>query len=225
MEAYRHLYAISLYDMPGADYYDRSDYDKLGSTPLTETAIVAEKLVNAFQDRYNIEKTNVIFLTDGIADNLRFGYDKNENVSTNSYGKKYIKVGRKTLSYDNLENAYPTVLRHLAKETGAKTIGFFLYSGPADIAYAFEGVSMPKVDSRREMLKKLKKEGVLHYSKTAGYDDYFIIKINEGSTTTETFAEQDVKDAKSIKRRFKSFNSGRKKSRQIVNKITDAVAA
>lgn len=228
MEAYKHLYAISVYDQPGAGYSDRSEFDKLGYTPLTETAIAAEKLVRDFQENYRIEKTNVIFLTDGIADSIRENYDPDANMPTSPdwYSKRYLKVGKKTISYTGSNEAYPAVLKHISKETGAKTIGFFLYSGAGDIKSAFIGVDYAPNRTRKDYLNQLKREGVLHFPKTAGYDDYFVIKVNpDDAQQQESFMDQDIKDAKSIKRKFKSFNSGRKKSRQIVNKITDAVAA
>ena len=41
---------------------------QLSSTPLNDTIMAAMKMVPAFQKKYNIDKMNTVFLTDGASD-------------------------------------------------------------------------------------------------------------------------------------------------------------
>ena len=123
----------------------------LSSTPLNESIMAAMKMVPAFQKKYNIDKMNTVFLTDGASDggerivsvsdddkdaefdawssrryghNVRFKkYTSNANtLLTDRLTKKTLKVG------DTRRGLTDTLLKVLKLRTGCKVLGFYVDS-------------------------------------------------------------------------------------------------
>ena len=123
----------------------------LSSTPLNESIMAAMKMVPAFQKKYNIDKMNTVFLTDGASDGgerivsvnendkdvesdtwttRRYGqdvkfkpYTSNANtLLTDRLTKKTLKVG------DSRRGLTDTLLKVLKLRTGCKVLGFYVDS-------------------------------------------------------------------------------------------------
>ena len=123
----------------------------LSSTPLNESIMAAMKMVPAFQKKYNIDKMNTVFLTDGASDggerivsvsdddkdaefdawsSKRYGqdvkfkkYTSNANtLLTDRLTKKTLKVG------DSRRGLTDTLLKVLKLRTGCKVLGFYVDS-------------------------------------------------------------------------------------------------
>ena len=123
----------------------------LCSTPLNESIMAAMKMIPAFQKKYNIDKMNAVFLTDGASDggerivsvddndknaeldtwssrryghNVRFKkYTSNANtLLTDRLTKKTIKVG------DSRRGLTDSLLKVLKLRTGCKVLGFYVDS-------------------------------------------------------------------------------------------------
>jgi hypothetical protein len=123
----------------------------LSSTPLNESIMAAMKMVPAFQKKYNIDKMNTVFLTDGASDggerivsvsdddkdaeldtwssrryghNVKFkNYMSNANtLLTDRLTKKTLKVG------DSRRGLTDTLLKVLKLRTGCKVLGFYVDS-------------------------------------------------------------------------------------------------
>ena len=123
----------------------------LSSTPLNDTIMAAMKMVPAFQKKYNIDKMNTVFLTDGASDggerivsvsdddkdaefdawsSKRYGqdvkfkkYTSNANtLLTDRLTKKTLKVG------DSRRGLTDTLLKVLKLRTGCKVLGFYVDS-------------------------------------------------------------------------------------------------
>ena len=123
----------------------------LSSTPLNESIMAAMKMVPAFQKKYNIDKMNTVFLTDGASDggerivsvsdddkdaeldtwsSRRYGHDvrfkkymSNANtLLTDRLTKKTLKVG------DSRRGLTDTLLKVLKLRTGCKVLGFYVDS-------------------------------------------------------------------------------------------------
>ena len=123
----------------------------LSSTPLNESIMAAMKMVPAFQKKYNIDKMNTVFLTDGASDggerivsvsdddkdaefdawsSKRYGqdvkfkkYTSNANtLLTDRLTKKTLKVG------DSRRGLTDALLKVLKLRTGCKVLGFYVDS-------------------------------------------------------------------------------------------------
>jgi hypothetical protein len=111
-------------------------------------------------------------------------------------------------------------------------IGFFLAENHNDF---FTGMRYSRnrdkkfIAGRDEKIRKeFLKNGIVSVKRGAGYDEFFIIKVatkRELHNRTEAFAPKKTEAIKDIKREFRKFSKSKKHTRQLVNKITDAVAA
>jgi hypothetical protein len=123
----------------------------LSSTPLNDTIMAAMKMVPAFQKKYNIDKMNTVFLTDGASDSGERVISLNDDDKTEddswfakrnggnwkykvvSYNanimltdrltKKTLSVGRSSGRNGGLTDA---LLKVLKMRTGCKVLGFFV---------------------------------------------------------------------------------------------------
>jgi len=228
----------------GISQYNFSELDSYGSTPLNQTLIAAEKIVNKFNKTYATQNTNVIVLTDGMADNIYAGGEhyrfkivnngKGVDVDTQDV---VVRVGKRTVRAGSGREMTAALVKNLREATGATTIGFFLGANKHDVksglAIAFNQDWIKAERFYDKNRKKFLGDGVLHLNAKAGYDDFFVIKIatpKERSRISDTFEVKNNKNGKSteikdIKRQFRKFAKTGKHSRQLVNKITDAVAA
>ena len=136
----------------------------LSSTPLNDCIMAAMKMVPAFQKKYNIDKMNTVFLTDGssdgnerkaitdpeeikriIAKNNFYG-NKNTDLLTEylSYDKNRILVDKQTKRQTNIDeykgrHALTNVLLKALKErTNSKVIGFYLESSKRLARYTLD---------------------------------------------------------------------------------------
>ena len=124
----------------------------LSSTPLNDSIMAAMKMVPAFQKKYNIDKMNTVFLTDGMSDgndrkvttdsqeikrllrNDNYFNKHNNNMMTQpfSYEKNHILVDkqtkRQTLVPYTREGLTDALLRALKERTHSKVIGFYIES-------------------------------------------------------------------------------------------------
>ena len=126
----------------------------LSSTPLNDCIMAAMKLVPAFQKKYNIDKMNTVFLTDGMSDGnerkvLTDPEDIKEFLKSKdyfdnhtdtriaktkhlSYESNHILVDkqtkRQTLVPRTREGLTDALLRALKERTHSKVVGFFIES-------------------------------------------------------------------------------------------------
>ena len=123
----------------------------LSSTPLNDTIMAAMKMVPAFQKKYNIDKMNTVFLTDGASDggerivsmnsddkdaeldrwsSRRFGHDvKFKNYISNANTLLTDRLTKKTLKVgDTRRGLTDTLLKVLKLRTGCKVLGFYVDS-------------------------------------------------------------------------------------------------
>ena len=128
----------------------------LSSTPLNDCIMASMKMVPAFQKRYNIDKMNTVFLTDGMSDGnerkvitdpeeikklmREDRYYGNRNTDTPTLKTKHMssehnhilvdkQTKRQTLlpTYGR-EALTNTLLKTLGERTGSKVIGFYIDS-------------------------------------------------------------------------------------------------
>jgi hypothetical protein len=128
----------------------------LSSTPLNESIMAAMKMVPAFQRRYNIDKMNTVFLTDGcsdggerivVTDTEEIEKDKLESSSNTWWGRRAGQEGlyfrefsrydtntlmtdrltKKTIKVnENRDGLTNALLKILKLRTGTKVLGFYV---------------------------------------------------------------------------------------------------
>ena len=178
---------------------------QLSSTPLNDTIMAAMKMVPAFQKKYNIDKMNTVFLTDGASDGgeriismsdddktepdswmtrrvggdwkfKKVGYDANI-ILTDRHTKKSLPVGN---ARRHLTDA---LLKVLKQRTGCKVLGFFV-DEKTTVGKSTLNRYFPQEDfyglgfktfDRKKVNAEFRKNKVLVVTENTGYDELYLL--------------------------------------------------
>lgn len=235
-DACRHLSTVGqsswkVMEDEGVSQWD-CELDQMGSTPLLQTMIASADIITSFQKRNGVQKTNVIVLTDGWADSIHINYDDDISVDTGREWDETYSINFKgtMVRGKDTQTLLASVVKAVGKYTNSNMLGFYLAD---DKGSFYQGLRYARsagksVNNSETIRKDFLKNGVTSMSNKAGYDEFFIIKIatrRELDNRTESFEPKKTEEIKDIKREFRKFSKGNKHTRQLVNKITDAVAA
>ena len=178
---------------------------QLSSTPLNDTIMAAMKMVPAFQKKYNIDKMNTVFLTDGASDGgeriistkegdktepdswlhrriggeWKFKYQKYDSnvILTDRKSKKSLPVGN---ARRHLTDA---LLKVLKMRTGSKVLGFFV-DDKTTIGRGTLNRYFPQEDfyglgfktfDRKKVNAEFRKNKVLVVTENTGYDELYLL--------------------------------------------------
>jgi len=196
--------------------------DTMGSTPLIQTTILAAKLTKEFQRKHQIQKTNIMFLTDGYPDSVHASIDEEANVKTNR-NSKMISFGGRLITGKGSREVYTNALKILKEITGAKILGFHLAHDASSFGQGYWDVKEKVHKEFKDILKTWRKDGHKVWQNQKGYDDYFIVKIGQKHESDE-FEPKKTETIRDIRNEFKKFNKTKKHTKQLVAKISEAVA-
>ena len=221
------LGAVHTYSSARFGYVDRYSVaacDEMGTTPLIQTVITTAHIAEKFQRKHGVQKLNIMMLTDGFADTIHTSYDKHKTISSNGFGAMSIMFKGKRVNADDTRSMLKACLQRLKEITNAKTIGFFLAANKSDYGHGLVNLGHRNYAFSEEY-KAWRKNHFTAMKNAAGYDDYFIIKVG-GKPVPEEFELPANKSEKisDIRNQFKKFNKSRKSTKQLVSKISDAVA-
>ena len=178
---------------------------QLSSTPLNDTIMAAMKMVPAFQKKYNIDKMNTVFLTDGASDggeriistkegdktepdswlhrriggDWKFKYQKYDSnvILTDRKSKKSLPVGN---ARRHLTDA---LLKVLKMRTGSKVLGFFV-DEKTTIGKNTLNRYFPQEDfynrgvktfDRKKVTAEFRKNKCLVVTENTGYDELYLL--------------------------------------------------
>ena len=236
-ESIKHLFAVKwVRSRERGGYSTQSStcpLDSMGGTPLIQSLIACEPLINELKAKTGIQNMNVMILTDGIADRLRVA-NQYHHIDANDIDTDdvRIKFGSKIISGKSRAELTASTIKILGELTKSTMIGFFLATNRHDFYYGYNILSDDlrafHPDGFNGLVKEFNSVGVMNFKKCGGYDDYFIVKV--GKKADDEFEVKPNKNGNDIKindvkRQFRSFSKSNKQSKQLVNKITDAVAA
>lgn len=214
-------------------YYNRSLplEDQLGSTPLNDTIIVANQIVEAFREKTRVQVVNVVFLTDGESNSLNNASDGNGGEIRTRYSGNVIltdKKSRKNYPFHGWNEQTDILLNVLKSNSEVNIAGFFL---------------IPKRRARREIqsifrndypadndvkFAKFKKDGVL-IVEDRGYDEYYIIPGGSDLSAVDSYDPlEDLSDDASkakIRSAFKKSTGGRVKNKVVLTKFIDLITS
>lgn len=218
-----------------------SKYEQLGGTPLDHTLIAANHIVNSFNKRTGVQKTNVVILSDGDSHMCL-----TENMSRRHYNKPMIGtiktiIGKKQYSIDLCgtskyrNNRYVTMqlVDILKKSTGSTLICFYIAQGKNASRSMVNLMTNFDYKSSSTLTETYKKEGYAYKAKCLGYDSYFMIsnnlQINDEDDFDFSYEKQiDIAEDKSAQNKLaKQFSKHNKKNRQnriIMTKFAEIIA-
>ena len=202
--------------------YPVSDADSFGGTPLNETIMASRFIIRDFKAKYGIQKTNVVYLTDGDAQRMYV----NRNLSDmDTYGT-LINYEGQMIDGGIYMNLTDKLLNQLRKE--ATVIGYFI----ADTSYNFRGKmwqaegSFVTEERTKEVRKLYNKQKFVQYDNVLGYDKFFILK-GEGrslDTTDDEFVVSENAKKGEILRAFKKHANSKKANKVLATQFAKMVA-
>lgn len=218
----------------------------LSSTPLNETIISAMKLVPEFKEKYRLQKVHAVFLTDGEANTIdNVWTDKpSDGITTHgctqSVSAYHGAIIRDPISREQvyIEQAYRTfvtkgLIQLMKKTIDCTVIGYYLLTSSEmrrNISNFFtSGIQLEnaQLDFRRNKFAVIK---------TAGYDEYYLLKSEESSIYNHGNRKSDIEDdddtfevAENATRRgiasaFAKFNAGKMSNRVVLNRFINLIA-
>jgi len=206
----------------------QSSCESLGSTPLIETLFVAEHLVADFKKKHNVQKMNLIMLTDGSPSTW---YVKGQedtfwyrNTFTGEINGKVIKSD----SEGTDQSFYKQVLQSF-RDVGVQVTGFFLAKNRAcvrNLMYAEgEGGDMMwnKID---KTWKEVSKNNLCVLDSFLGHDRMFVLKARNKTLSVDIDnlkIDENASKAQVI-RAFKKFSSSKKTNRVLASKFAEIVS-
>jgi hypothetical protein len=228
----------------GADKKTTVDFT-LGGTPLCSGLIILDKVIAEFKKTHGVEKTSFIVLSDGDAgDGINFvnkhGFmtsvrdwntrKKQQYVVTHARTKKtYVwSTGRKIANSD-AQKSQEFLLTAIKDINNTPSIGFFLCDGRYDIGNAVRQYVFRKDDGRwinpqevSKVKRQMKKDGFVT-ANDCGFDDYYLLDMRtQKSIDDDLEVDSEMTNAK-IAKSFAKFQSGKKTSRQMMNKFVDNI--
>ena len=196
--------------------------DGMGSTPLIQTAMLASKITKEFTRKHAIQNTNIMFLTDGYPDGISVIENEKSDVETSR--EVMINFEGKMIRGNGAREIYKETLIRLKELTGATLMGFHLAYDASTFGQGYMNVNEDR--DFPDVIKDWRKKSFAAWKDVVGYDDYFIIKINRSARfDSDTFEPKKADTINDLKREFKKFAKTKKGNKQLIARITDAVAA
>ena len=208
-----------------------SPFEHLGGTPLDAALMAAHHVVKKFNKKHGVQKTNVIFLTDGESHNC---FPANVRYHARSFttivGGKQYSIPRNSTT--------PVLTKMLGDITGATTIGWYLPSRKATAvkhlrAMAFSSAKeLHYSETTRKWLKQYSKDGFFNALNCFGYDSYFLlnsdIKIKDEEFAYKPNNDKSLSDSRGeqskLAREFAKHNIKNRQNRIIMTKFAETIA-
>ena len=229
--AYRDLFNNS-YEFKAKHYVDkifRCPLEAMNGTPLIETALSADIILDEFKAKHNIQRVNAIFLTDGDAQGIQAN-TKTYDMATD-YQRIKLIMNKGYIDASGHRDLSEKVINHLRKKH--VVIGYFMAARNYDFKYALEKVLCDNITNSylsNEDLNKHRKEysknRFVSFDNAIGYDRFFIIKADKKSLKSNEDEFQVGCHAKKgeITRAFKKHANSKKSNRIFATKFAEMVA-
>jgi len=242
--ALKYLYARMECARGSHDYSIYARCEEWGSTPLNHALVCSHKLIKKFKAIKNLEKVNLMLITDGDTNRLSiiedrslsdkklpttssyYGYDA--EIKTTIDGKKLTLAGRGV-------NGTKSLLQNLKKRYGVNVIGFYIADSRGDLnsaifsSYRDQNKDANDWDTSFDKHKKIKlkernKNKCIEYKNSKGYDNLYIVLDKEFSADEDEFEATSDQTKSQITRAFKKYSSSKKVNKSLMSKFGQAVA-
>lgn len=208
-----------------------SPFEHLGGTPLNAALMAAHHVVKKFNKKHSVQKTNVIFLTDGESHSC---FPANVRYCAPSFT---TIVGGKQYSLPRTATT-PVLTKMLGDITGATTIGWYLPSCKSAAVKHLRGMAFSSAkelhysDTTKKWIKQYNKDGFFNALNCFGYDSYFLlnsdIKIKDEEFAYKPNTDKSLSDSRGeqskLAREFAKHNVKNRQNRIIMTKFAETIA-
>lgn len=204
---------------------NKYECDPLDSTPLNQTILAADYVINKFKKETKVQIVNTIFLTDGASDPIGINYtNANCQFSGKIKGDKIFvrdHITKKNYYVSSMYSysATETFLKMLKERTGCNLIGFYITRN-FNMAASLLNIEYTSRDSFRKKFRDDNYVGIT----SAGYDEYYIMNIHKASEDTDLNVTPDM-TKKAVLKEFMKFSEKKTTNRVMLSKFMQRVAA
>lgn len=193
----------------------------MGNTPIYNTALTADIIVNKFRKKYNREKNIVVFLSDG---------GSTDNVTFNGKHYKHTYLFDKHKGRNYKIDTYHDIFKYVKEHNDVyKMLGFYLTSQVG------EGIAKTICpENYSEQLSKVEKDFAnkkyAYFENGTAFDKYFMIDMNEFSTKDIKLEEEKhnrmnkYTSQEELVESFAKLDSAKMKSMTFLRIMIDTIA-
>lgn len=203
--------------------------DDMNGTPLNQTILAADYVVNKFRQETKVQIVNTIFLTDGGSDSVSFG-----NVKTASSWSGKMYAGSRYFICDHItkKNYFvgdhmhghkitETFLKMLKERTNSNVIGFYITNSLKSV-FGLLSISDPFV-------QKIKTTSWNQYNyagfESAGYDEYYAIRVKRDEVSIDSLSINSKMRQNAVVKEFMKFSEKKSSNRVLLSSFIRRIAA
>ena len=200
--------------------------EQYGSTPLNDVLVLSHRMIRDFRNKHNIDKMNLVVLSDGDSNHLHPYRDhelNQSNAASTHYGKSNLLVDRKLLKLNGTgREATHTLLKNISKRYNCQTIGFFVSNDTYD--WRSKLYECGQIDPQK-FNKEYRKHKCVTLQDKAGYDEFYMVKGGTALDTADDAFDVDS-DASTtrIRTAFKKYSASKKNNKTLLTNFGKAVA-
>lgn len=212
--------------------YAHPTTEELGGTPLNDSILVTHDMVSKFRAKYQLEKVNVVYLTDGESNvNLQWydsqwnheDGDQNYDAFPSSGDDMHIidPVTKQTYIANGRKRVTGCLLQSIRDRHDVEVIGFHIIKGNAHRVLSWT-LDIPWEESKL-LGKQLRKEKYV-IVENAGYSEFYLLSHQDMDVE---YSKLDVKPDASrrvLTTAFKKMNKGKLTSRVVLTRFIDLIA-
>ena len=208
------------------DYSITGKMEFWGSTPLNHVLVLGHKLVKNFKMKHNIDKMNLVVLSDGDSNRMNSWNDisiMDKKTKSISYASTKMHIDGKLLEISsNNHKATHGLLKNISKRYGCKTIGFFI----SDRGWDFNSkLHEADIWDHRPASKEYRKNKCVSLKNAVGYDEFYLVKGGKNlDATSDEFEVASKASTAQIKAGFRKFSASKKKNKVLLTNFGKAVA-
>ena len=205
----------------------------LGGTPLNESIISAMTIVPEFKKNNKLQIVNTVFLTDGDSNRVSsYTSPKGQEMTPRDMYNETVlvirdpKTGHEESVSSRQHSSFMTsaYIKLLKYRTNCNIVGFYIMAGRdlTNVMYRTNDRILDQLELD-ELKKKFRKDNYM-VVKTAGYDEYYLLRHDGFSDEEEEFEVDEDASMRSIANAFVKFNMSRKTSRVILNRFIGLIS-
>ena len=204
--------------------------EDFGSTPLNQALVVAHDLVKEFKVKNQVEKMNLVILSDGESNSLQAYSDSklqdNKLETRGSYKGVNLIVDRKIVKAESNRGVAQALLENISKRYATNTIGFFMADDNRMFNHKISQIHDSWDDKfRNEANKEYRKNKCVVRKDALGYKEFYLIKGgNKLSTENDEFGVTSDQTKNQMANAFKKYSKSKKQNKVLMTTFGRIVA-
>ena len=204
--------------------------EDFGSTPLNQALIMAHSLVKTFKIKHQVEKMNLVVLSDGDANRLQSFGDTTLKVAkvkhTGSWNGVNIMIDSKMLKCKGSGTTITSsLLRNIQKRYNTNTIGFFMADDNRMFNMKVNQINDYDTDAKNNANKEYRKNKVVVAKNVLGYKEFYLIKGGDNlSASDDDFGVEVTQTKNQMTTAFKNYSKSKKQNKVLMTTFGRIVA-